>query len=240
MIVRREITIMLLLFSVLLIASCAEKKPPVQAYTPPVQAAVPPVQTRAEKATTSIQAVENDMKTMTSQINSTNSSLNQVILSKGTPAARGAFDTYSPNVSQVESAAAAFIKDSDQMTARGTDYFQEWSKSGNTYTNPQIQQLSELRRTELTNTFRQMSDSSSAVKGQVNAYLSQIKQIRTYLSNDVSRAGVDAINPVAQKAISDGQQIISQVQPILTAAEQARAEIGAAGAAAGGVSSPGM
>ena len=239
MIVRREITIMLLLFSVCLSQAVQRRIRPSR-LIPHLSRLLPPVQTRAEKATTSIQAVENDMKTMTSQINSTNSSLNQVILSKGTPAARGAFDTFSANVSQMESAAAAFIKDSDQMTARGTDYFQEWSKSGNTYTNPQIQQLSEMRRTELTNTFRQMSDSSSAVKGQVNSYLSQIKQIRTYLSNDVSRAGIDAISPVAQKAINDGQQIISQVQPILTAAEQARAEIGAAGAAAGGVSSPGM
>jgi PBP1b-binding outer membrane lipoprotein LpoB len=233
MIIRRQITIMLLLFSVLLIASCAEKK------TPPVQAYTPPVQTSAEKATTSIETVEGDISAMTSRINTTNASLNEVIVSKGKPAAKTAFDTFLKNVSDMDEAAAAFIKDSDQMTARGTDYFREWAKSGDTYTNPQIQQLSEARRSELMNTFSQIAGPSPGVKARVNSYLSQIKQLQTYLSNDLSAAGIDAIIPVAQKAINDGQQIIVDAQPMLSAAEQARAQIGDIGAATGGVSSSG-
>jgi len=225
MIARREITIMLLLVSVLLIGSCAKK--------------TPPTMTGAEKTTTSIQAVEGDIKAMTSQINTTNASLNQVIQLKGTPAAKTAFDAYSKNVSDMDKAAAAFIKDSDQMTARGTDYFREWTKSGETYTNPQIQQLSEERRSQLMNTFSQIAGPSSGVKDRVNSYLAQIKEIKTYLSNDLSGTGIDAITPVAQKTINDGQQIIIDAQPMLAAAEQARAQIGEIGAATGGVSSPG-
>ena len=128
--------------------------------------------TSAEKTTTSIQAVEGDIKTMTSHINSTNAALNQVIQSKGTPAAKTAFDAYSKYVSQMDTAAAAFLKDSDQMTARGIDYFAEWSKSGDTYTNPEIRQLSEERRAELMNTFNQIAGPSGAVKAKVTAYLS--------------------------------------------------------------------
>lgn len=231
MIVRREITIMLLLASVLLIGSCAEKK------TPPVMAT--PALTSAEKTTTSIQAVEGDIKTMTSHINSTNASLNQVIQLKGAPDAKTAFDAYSRNVSQMDKAAAAFLRDSDQMTARGIDYFAEWSKSGDTYTNPQIRQLSEERRSQLMNTFNQIAGPSGAVKVKVSTYLSQVKQIQTYLSNDLSATGIDAISPIALKTINDGQQIIMDAQPMLAAAEQARTEIGEIGAATGGVSSPG-
>ncbi len=230
---RREITTILLAASVLLAGACASNKTAQPVVQPVMQT------TSVEKTTTSIQAVENDMKTLTSQINSANSALNGVILAKGTPGAKSAFDTYSASVSQMEQAAGAFLKDSDQMTARGTDYFEEWRKSGNTYTNPQIQQLSEQRRAALGATFRQIADSSSGVKGQVNSYLSQINQIRTYLSNDLSSAGIDSIAPVAQKAINDGQQLLVQMQPIMTAAAQARTEISAAGAAAGGTSSPG-
>ncbi len=176
---------------------------------------------------------------MTSQINTTNASLNRVIQLKGTPAAKTAFDAYSINVSQMDKAAAAFIKDSDQMTARGIDYFAEWSKSGDTYTNPQIQQLSDERRSQLMDTFSQIAGPSWGVKAQVNTYLSQLKQIKTYLSNDLSASGVDAISSVVQKTINDGQQIITDAQPMLAAAEQAHAQIGEIGAATGGVSSPG-
>jgi hypothetical protein len=195
--------------------------------------------TSAEKTTASIQAVEGDIKTMTSQINSTNASLNQVIQSKGTPGAKTAFDAYSKNVSQMDKAAAAFLRDSDQMTVRGIDYFAEWSKSGDTYTNPQIRQLSEERRSRLMSTLNQIAGPSGAVKAKVNAYLSQIKQIQTYLSNDLSATGIDAISPVALKTINDGQQIIMDAQPMLAAAEQARTEIGERGEATGGVSSRG-
>ncbi len=241
MTVRRVITIMPLLFSVLLITSCAEKKtPPLEAYTPPVQtAAVPPVQASAERATTSIGTVETDISAMTSRINMTNASLNDVILAKGKSSARTAFDAFSKNVSVMDKAAATFIRDSDQMSARGTDYFREWTKSGDTYTNPQIQQLSEARRTELLNTFSQISGASSGVKARLNSYLSQMKQMQAYLSTDLSTAGIDSIIPIAQKAIVDGQQIIVDSQPMLSAAQQARAQIGEVGAATGGVSAPG-
>jgi hypothetical protein len=66
-----------------------------------------------------------------------------------------------------------------------------------------------------------------------------VNQIRTYLTNDLTPAGIDAMSPVAQKAISDGQEILAQMQPIMAAVAQARAEI-STGAAAGGGSSPGM
>ena len=232
---RREITVTLLLFSVLLFASCAEKKtPPVEAYTPPVQAAVPPVQMSAEQATTSIASVESDISAMASRINATNASLNEVIVSKGKPAAKTALAAYSKNVSDMEKATEAFIKDSDQMTARGTDYFREWAKTGEIYTNPQIQHLSDARRSELMSTFSEIAGSSSGVKSRVDAYLSQIKQLQTYLEKDLSVAGIDAIVPVAVKAINVGQQIIVDTQPMLSAAEQARAQIGEVGAATGG------
>ena len=139
----------------------------------------------------------------------------------------------------MDKAAAAFIMDSDQMTARGTDYFREWTKSGDTYTNPLIQQLSDERRSQLMNTFSQIAGPSSGVKARVNSYLSQIKQMQAYLSKDLSAAGIDAIIPVAQQAINEGQQIIVDSQPMLAAAEQARAQIGEIGAATGGVSSQG-
>jgi hypothetical protein len=139
----------------------------------------------------------------------------------------------------MDRAAAAFLRDSDQMTARGIDYFAEWSRSGDTYANPQIRQLSEERRSQLVDTFNQITGPSGSVKAKVTTYLSQIRQLQTYLANDLSAAGIDAISPVALQTINEGQQIIMDAQPMLAAAEQARVQIGEIGAATGGVSSPG-
>ena len=236
MIVRREITIVLLLISVLLFGGCAEKKtPPVQASEPPAQGSISLGQTTAEKTIASIATVESDIRAITSQINMTNASLNKVIQMKGTPEGKKAFDEYSRNVLQMDKAAAVFIRDSDQMTARGTDYFREWPKS---YSDPQLQKLSEERQSRLMDTFDKIAGPSTGVKERVNTYLSRTKEIKTYLSSDLSASGIDAIAPVAQKTITDGQQIITDSQPMLAAAEQTRAQIGERGMATGGVSSP--
>jgi hypothetical protein len=136
--IRREMMV-LLAASGLLVGSCASKEPPVQV----VQSSSVPAQTAvAEKSTTSVKAVEDDMRSLSSQINTTNAALNGVILARGTPAAKGAFDTFSASVTQLEKTALPFFKDSDQMTTRGTDYFDEWKVAGSTYINPQIQSLS--------------------------------------------------------------------------------------------------
>ncbi len=237
MIVRREITIVLLLSSVLLFGGCAEKKAaPVQASAPPAQAGTSLGQTTADKTIASIATVERDIRAVTSQINTTNASLNQVIQLKGTLEGKRAFDEYSRNVLKMDKAAAVFLRDSDQMTARGTDYFREWTKF---YSDPQLQKLSEERQSRLMDTFDKIAGPSTGVIERVNTYLSRTKEIETYLSSDLSASGIDAITPVAQKTIADGQQIIIDSKPMLAAAEQTRAQIGERGMATGGVSSPG-
>ncbi len=189
---------------------------------------------RAEKATASMQTVESDIRKTVAQIDATNASLLHVINSKDSPNIKEAFDSYSAEVNKMDKSGKVLLAHTDQMTARGNDYFQEWQKSGNTYTNPDIQKLSQERRVELEKTFNRISEASPGVKGYLNAYLSNLKQIRTYLSNDLTPQGVDSISQIAQSTIADGDNVKIGTEPMLTATAQARSEMSAAGAAAGG------
>lgn len=190
---------------------------------------------RAEKTTSSMQAVESGIRETVAQIDATNASLNYVLASKDSPDSKKAFDSFSDNVSKMNKTGNALLKDTTEMTARGNDYFEEWQKTGATYTNPKIQQLSQERRNQLQQTFSQISQSSAGVTGNLNSYLSNLKQIETYLSTDLTPAGISNIASVAQSTMMTGNKVKESVQPMLSATAQARSQL-SEGAAAGGTS----
>jgi hypothetical protein len=100
---------------------------------------------------------------------------------------------------------------------------------GNTYTNPQIQALSEQRRADLSEIFAKIAQAGVGVKGALKAYVSDIEQIRTYLSTDLTPKGIEAITPTVRKAIDDGAYLKDAVKPVLDAIADARAELAQGG-----------
>lgn len=196
----------------------------------------------SEKTTSSMHDVEADMKRASGQIDATNTALNAVVSTGQTAAEpediKKAFNTYSDSVKKMDQVAASLNKRIDQMNTRGNDYFEEWSKAGGTYTNPQVQKLSAQERARLSQSFLEITSSSAGMRGTLNAYVSEIKQIQTYLSNDLTSRGISAIAPVAQAAQRDGNNLKRLFQPVQTAIERARIEM-TPGAAAGGTSGAG-
>jgi hypothetical protein len=59
--------------------------------------------------------------------------------------------------------------------------------------------------------------------------MANIKEIQTYLSNDFTPKGVEAITPVAPKAARDGDSLKDAVNPVLSAIGSARAELAQGG-----------
>ena len=96
---------------------------------------------------------------------------------------------------------------------------------GNTYTNPRIQALSEQRRADLTAVFANIAESSVGVKGALKAYMSDLRQIRTYLSTDLTPKGIESITPTVQQAIVDGDNLKEAIKPVLSSMDDARGEL---------------
>lgn len=183
---------------------------------------------RAASTSTSMHTVESDIRQASVQVDATGASLNELI-KPDQPKVKNAFGKYSDNVAKMEQMGKRLLKHTDEMSARGKDYFEEWDKQGDSYTNPQIRELSEQRRADLAEIYMQIPASSVGVKGAFSAYLSDIKEIQKYLSNDLTPKGIEAITPIAQKAVSDGQLLKEAVMPVLSAITRARAELAPGG-----------
>lgn len=184
---------------------------------------------RAEKATTKMEIVDGEIRQAIVQLDATRASLENLI-KPGQSDVKAAFEAYSDNVAKMERLGGKLIKHTDEMSARGQDYFDEWKKQGNTYTNPQIRELSEQRRADLNAVFRKISESSIGVKGSFIDYMNNIKEIRLFLSTDLTDKGIASITPIAQKAINDGANLKNAIIPVLSAMDAARSEMAQGGA----------
>jgi len=175
-----------------------------------------------------MKTVESDIKLAVTQMDATGSSLEDLV-KPGQPDVKKAFKHYSANVDKMEKQGKRLFEHADKMSAQGKEYFEEWRTQGNTYTNPQIQALSEQRRADLGAVFVRISESSIGVKGAFKAYMTDIREVRTYLTTDLTPKGIEAITSVSQKAVMDGKDLKDAVDPVLAAISSAREEMAQGG-----------
>lgn len=181
---------------------------------------------RSEKASTSMQTMDDDIKLVSAHLDATGSSLTE-LTKPGQSDVKKAFELFTDNVSKMEKMEKKFAKHADQMKERGKDYFEEWQKEGSNYKNPQIQKLSEQRRIELDEIYRQIAQNSIGVKDAFKAYVSDVKELQIYLSNDLTPKGIDTIAPISKKVNNDGENLktaIKNVQPSIDRARGAMAQ----------------
>ncbi|MFU8813517.1 MAG: hypothetical protein ACNA78_11175 [Balneolaceae bacterium] len=179
---------------------------------------------RSEDVQSSMQAVDNDIKEIVVQLDVIGASLDELIKSGQTDVKR-AFDLYSYNVSEIKNMETDFAKHAGQMEESGKTYFAEWDKSGQKYDNPDIQKKSNERRAALGLIYDKIAQNNIGVKEAFRAYVSDVNEIETFLSNDLTRLGIDSISPVANKAVNNGRLLRNELSDLQTAIEDARSEM---------------
>jgi hypothetical protein len=183
---------------------------------------------RSNKATTTMQTMDSDIKLVAVQLDATGASLDE-LMKPGQSDVKKAFDLYSGNVSKIEKMEKDFAKHADEMQARGKDYFSEWKKEGNAYKNPEIQALSEQRREELGEIYGKIAENSVGVKNAFKTYVSDVKEIQMFLSNDLTAKGINAIAPTSNKVVGDGDNLKHAIKNVQAAIERARMEMAQSG-----------
>lgn len=179
---------------------------------------------RSTETRKSMHNVESDISALSAQLDATDNSLSRLMTPNITNI-QTSFDAYTANVEKMREAGQRFLEQIDAMSARGADYFAEWSKEGQTYSNQQIRAASEERRAELTSAFLRISQASTGVRGALQAYLSDIRDLQTFLSNDLTPKGLQAVQEMAEKTVNDGRELKRLIGPIQVAVADARGRL---------------
>jgi hypothetical protein len=139
-------------------------------------------------------------------IDNTVNALEQVAATANTNP-REAYEQYSKSLANLESVAANAGKRSAEMKARGQAYFAEWEKQMAEVKNPEIKNLATQQRAKLQATFDNIKKYAEPLKAQFDPWLSDLKDLRVYLSNDLTISGVDAAKGLFTKTQAEGMEV---------------------------------
>lgn len=120
---------------------------------------------------------------------------------------RKAFEQYSKDVANLESTAAKIRKRGQDMKEQGQAYFKQWEQQMASVQNPEIRRLSEQRKAKLQETFDAIKQFTEPLKVQFDPWMSDLKDLQTYLSNDLTVAGVDAAKSLFKKTQGEGLEV---------------------------------
>ncbi len=179
---------------------------------------------RSEKATTTMQSMDDEIKLVVVQLDATGASLNE-LMKPGQSDVVKSFEVYSANVSKMAKLEKDFAKHAKAMKVQGANYFDEWQKQGEKYENPEIQALSEQRRKELGEVYGKIAENSVGMDEAFRAYMSDVKEIQSFLENDLTSKGIEAITPISRKAVNDGNTLKREINKLQLSIEAARSEM---------------
>jgi len=120
---------------------------------------------------------------------------------------RKAFEQYSDSLANLESVSQKVRKRGAEMKARGQAYFADWEKQMAEVKNPEIRNLAIQQKAKLQATFDSIKQYTEPLKAQFDPWLSNLKDLRTYLSNDLTTSGVDAAKGLFTKTQSEGMEV---------------------------------
>jgi chromosome segregation ATPase len=120
---------------------------------------------------------------------------------------RKPFEQFSKDVANLESTANKIKKRAEDMRAQGQAYFDQWEKQLAEVKNPEIQRLAAERKAKLKETFESVKKYTEPLKAQFEPWMSDLKDLQKYLSNDLTVAGVDAAKSLFTKTTEGGLEV---------------------------------
>lgn len=179
---------------------------------------------RSVQASTTMEKMQEDISNIIMQLDKTNNSLFELTKPYQTDLKK-AYDDFKNNVNTIEGMEKGFEKHANEMKQKGKDYFVEWEKEDNKYKNQQIQELSEQRRAALEEIYGSIALNSIGVKDAFRAYISDLTEIQSYISNDLTAKGMEAIKPISQRVVNDGDDFKYSINRLETAIARAKSEL---------------
>ena len=179
---------------------------------------------RSVKTASSMKDVDSEIKKMNVQIDVTAASLEALVRSEKSNLKKP-FHTYSNELEKLEHEGKKVIKRMEDMKSHSKDYFAEWEKQGDTFTNADIRNLSDQRRSRLAEIYAQVPAAGLGIKGAYNEYLTDLKEIQKYLSNDLTPKGIEGITPVANKSVQNLNALKASLKPVIMALDEIKAEL---------------
>ena len=117
---------------------------------------------------------------------------------------KSSYDRYKKEVAETEEAAQDVRKRADDMRARAKDYQTKWQEEMSKVSNPDLKAAAQARAAKVQGRYAMITAKSQDAKAAYDPFIRDLKDLQTYLSNDLTPAAVQAASPVFDKVKASG------------------------------------
>jgi len=129
------------------------------------------------------------------------------VVEKGDLDPAPSFAQYKKDVAAVEAAASQSDSNLKSLQSKGQTYMAAWEKQAATITDPDLKKLAEERRAKLSQAVTAVAEAMQAAQAEIGPYRTQIKDMETYLSNDLTPAGISSIKDKSKQITKSSNSI---------------------------------
>lgn len=171
-----------------------------------------------KKAATSSSSIQRAAETIDAGIKQMDAVLGSLSDLLNNPAAnlKPQFNRFNANLNDLEGLAQDVNNKAVDMEKAGAAYFKEWDADLAKIQNEEIRARSAERRNEVAGRFERLRSRYELVRTVLTPFMSDLRDIRTALSADLTTGGLVAIKGVADKAVQDAQPLRDALSNVAT------------------------
>jgi hypothetical protein len=158
------------------------------------------------------------------QVNSVLDAMNQMA-AQGGGDLRPAYDEFNREVDATQTQSERVRQQTEGMRSRGRDYFRSWQEQSLQISDPEIRTQAEQRRSDVRGDFNKLVGTMHHARDAFGPFISDLTDIRRYLSTDLTPKGVGAISPAIQKSNEDGAAVQKRLDAVIVELDHAAAEM---------------
>jgi len=174
---------------------------------------------KAESTAMSMDGLRGAVETLKTKVNAAAGSLATVV-EKGAVDPKAPFEQYKKDVAAVVDALAKAESNLKTMKSEGATYFAEWEKQAATIQDPDLKAAAGERRTRLAKAIEDVSAAMDAARAEITPFATKIQDVQTYLSNDLTPAGIESIEGKSKEISKGADAIGDELDDVVEALEK--------------------
>src|SRR5688500_5185169 len=188
---------------------------------------------RANAAVSGLKETRGELASAKGQIEKTTTTMNAVRDGQGSLQAD--FAAFNSEVAKTEARANQARERAQDMRARSGQYQSKWRAEMAKVDDPALRAAATERANKVRERFEAITTKSNEVRDAYQPYMKQLKSLQTYLSNDLTAAGVQGATPVFDKAAADSKVVTAKIDALIAELDSVASTMGPApGAPAAG------
>ncbi len=178
---------------------------------------------KAQSTAMHMEGLRDAVVSMKGKVNAAATSLAAVVKEREVDP-KPSFAQYKKDVEAVEDVFSKAESNLKAVKAEFQTYYAEWEKQSTTIQDPDLKKSAEERRTRLSKAVDAVKAAMEAARSEITPYVAKIKDVETYLSNDLTPAGIEAISGKSEQVTDEAESIGDRLDEVVEALEKGAPE----------------